>query len=118
KLTVSILGIFLTFASIPAALPAQITVTPAAPAAIIKTYCATCHSGQASPGRISLDQLDANRPSGALETWERVVRQLRARTMPPMAAPRPDNKTYESTIAALTSALDRAATTTAAHSTD
>src|SRR5438876_88573 len=35
-----------------------------------------------------------------------------ARTMPPMAAPRPDSKTYESTIAALTSTLDRAATTT------
>src|SRR4051812_4627159 len=98
KLSVLILGIFLTFAWIPAALAAQNTVTPAAPAAVIKTYCASCHSGQAFPGRISLDQLDANRPSGARETWERVVRQLRARTMPPMNAPRPDSKTYESTI--------------------
>src|SRR5262245_3142444 len=73
-------------ASIPAAVTAQNTVTPVAPAAMIKTYCASCHSGQAPPGRLSLDQLDANRPSGAPEAWERVVRQLRARTMPPMAA--------------------------------
>ena len=32
--------------------------------------------------------------------------------MPPMTAPRPDSKTYDSTIAGLTSALDRAAETT------
>src|SRR5262245_37919952 len=87
-----LLGI--AFASIPATVTAQNTVTPVAPAAMIKTYCVSCHSGQAPQGRLSLDQLDANRPSGAPEIWERVVRQLRARTMPPMAAPRPDRKTY------------------------
>jgi len=107
-LRISIFGI--AFASIPAAVTAQNIVTPAA---MIKTYCVSCHSGQAPAGRLSLDRLDADRPSEVPETWERVVRQLRARTMPPMAAPRPDSKTYESTIVALTSSLDRAATTTA-----
>jgi hypothetical protein len=108
----------IVFALIPAAVTAQNAVTPVAPAAMIKTYCATCHSGQTPPARLSLDQFDADRPSGAAATWERVIRQLRARTMPPMGAPRPDSKTYESTIAALTSTLDRAATTTAAPLTD
>src|SRR5689334_21507874 len=112
-LRILIFGI--AFASIPAAVTAQNPVTPAA---MIKTYCASCHSGQAPPGRLSLDQLDAIRPSDAREAWERVVRQLRARTMPPMAAPRPDSNTYESTITALTSTLDRAATTTTAPLTD
>src|SRR5690349_18483954 len=112
-LRISIFGI--AFASIPAAVTAQDTVTPAA---MIKTYCASCHSGQAAAGHVSLDQLDASRPSEAPETWERVVRQLRARTMPPMAAPRPDNKAYESTIASLTSTLDRGGTTTTAPLTD
>ena len=69
----------IAFASIPAAVTAQNTVTPAA---MTKTYCAPCHSGQAPPGRLSLDQLDANRPSEAPETWERVVRQLRAHDAP------------------------------------
>src|SRR5215831_17857511 len=115
-LRILIFGI--AFASTPAVVTAQNTATTVTPAAMIKTYCASCHSGQAHPGGLSLDQLDVNRPSGAPETWERVVRQLRARTMPPMAAPRPDSKTYESTIAALTSTLDRAATTTAAPLTD
>ena len=106
------------FTSLPVALLAQNTATPVAPAAIIKTYCISCHSGQTPAGRLSLDQLDANRPSEAPETWERVVRQLRARTMPPMAAPRPDSKAYESTITALTSTLDRTGPITAASLSD
>jgi Protein of unknown function (DUF1592)/Protein of unknown function (DUF1588)/Protein of unknown function (DUF1585) len=99
-----ILGIAL--ASIPTTILAQNTRTPA-PSAIIKTYCVSCHSGQTPEGRLSLD--DLNQPPGDAETWERVVRQLRARTMPQMAVPRPSSETYESTISALTSALDRAA---------
>ena len=102
-----IFGIIL--ASIATTIRAQNTPTTA-PSAIVKTYCVSCHSGQAPAGRLSLDQV--NQAPGDSETWERVVRQLRARTMPPMAAPRPDSKTYESTISALTSTLDRAAETT------
>ena len=105
----------IALASIPTTILAQNTPTPA-PSAIVKTYCVSCHSGQAPSGRLSLDQI--NQPPGDSETWERVVRQLRARTMPPMAAPRPDSRTYESTISALTSALDRAAETTASPLSD
>ena len=99
----------IVLASVPTTIRAQNSPAPA-PSAIVKTYCLSCHSGQAPVGRLSLDQI--NQPPGDSETWERVVRQLRARTMPPMAAPRPDSKTYESTISALTSTLDRAAETT------
>src|SRR6185503_17869765 len=105
----------IALASIPTSILAQNTPIPA-PSAIVKTYCVSCHSGQVPGGRLSLDQL--NQPPGDSETWERVVRQLRARTMPPMAAPRPDNEAYESTISALTSTLDRAAETTTARLTD
>src|SRR5712691_3222618 len=97
-----ILAFGAALASIPTALLAQNAATPLATSATIKTYCVSCHSGRAPAGGLSLDQLDASQPSVDPETWERVVRQLRARTMPPMAAPRPDNKTYESTISALT----------------
>ena len=101
-----LLAFGIAFASIPTALLAQNSATQRAPSAIIKTYCVSCHSGPAPQGGgLPLDQLDADRPSGDVETWERVVRQLRARTMPPMASPRPDRQTYESTIASLTRAL-------------
>jgi len=96
-------------AVVPAALLAQKAATPPAPSATIKTYCVSCHSGRTPVGRVSFDQLDARQPARDPGTWERVVRQLRARTMPPMGSARPDGNTYESTIAALTSALDRGA---------
>src|SRR5687768_16375365 len=99
----------IAFVSIPTPLLAQNTAASLAPSAVIKAYCVSCHSGRAAAGGLSLDQLAAGQPSEDPDTWERVVRQLRARTMPPVAAPRPDSKTYESTLDALTSTLDRAA---------
>src|SRR4029079_7720469 len=53
-----------------------------------------------------LDQLDANQLALDPDTGERMVRQLRARTMPPVGAERPDTATYDATIAVLTSVLD------------
>ncbi len=108
-----LLAFGIAFAALPNLLPTQKTVSPPAPSAIINTYCISCHRGRAPAGGVSLDQLDANHPSEAPDIWERVVRQLRARAMPAMGAPRPDSKTYESTISALTSALDAAQATVA-----
>jgi Protein of unknown function (DUF1592)./Protein of unknown function (DUF1588)./Protein of unknown function (DUF1585). len=97
---------------------AQNAATPPAPSAVVKTYCVACHNGRTREGNIALDRIDVNEPAPDAEVWERVVRQLRARVMPPMGAPRPDTQTYELTISALTSAIDRAATITAPPLTD
>jgi hypothetical protein len=48
-------------------------------------------------------------PAKDVEAWERAVRQMRAHAMPVMGAARPDSKTYDATISALTDAIDRAA---------
>lgn len=42
------------------------------------------------------------------DSWEKVLRQLRARTMPPVGSPRPNQAAYESAISSLAAALDRA----------
>lgn len=89
---------------------AQNATAPATPSAVVKTYCVSCHSGPAPKGGVSLDRVDADNPGRDVETWERVVRQLRAHTMPVMGAARPDRTTYDATISALTGAIDRAAT--------
>jgi hypothetical protein len=119
---VTVLRIFalvVVFASIPGALLAQDAgLGPSKTSAVIDTFCISCHSGRGARGGVSLDRLDADKPGGAPEIWERVVRQLRARTMPTMTAPRPDSTTYQSAIAALTHGLDRARETTAAPLTD
>src|SRR4029079_4687979 len=43
------------------------------------------------------------------EIWEKVVRKLRGRMMPPPGRPRPDEKTYDDVVASLEKSLDRAA---------
>ena len=48
--------------------------------------------------------------SEAQEVWEKVVRKLRARQMPPVGnKERPDEATYDATIRSLETSLDRAA---------
>lgn len=85
---------------------AQASAAPPLASTVVTTYCVSCHRGSTPAGRLSLASLDVSRAADDRETWERVVRQLRARTMPPMTAPRPDDRVYESTIDALTRSLD------------
>src|SRR5262245_14686974 len=73
---------------------------------IIDKYCLTCHNERLKTAGLALDRLDAGRVGDAAETWEKVVRKLRAREMPPASAPRPDKAAYETTIASLEIALD------------
>jgi Protein of unknown function (DUF1592)/Protein of unknown function (DUF1588)/Protein of unknown function (DUF1585) len=80
---------------------------PAGLAASVKTYCVPCHNARLTEAKIALDALDAHKPWADADTWERVLRQLRARTMPPSDNPRPDPNAYEALIAELASALDR-----------
>jgi Protein of unknown function (DUF1592)/Protein of unknown function (DUF1588)/Protein of unknown function (DUF1585)/Cytochrome C oxidase, cbb3-type, subunit III len=80
---------------------------PADLAEVVRTYCVPCHNARLAESKIALDALDSGRPWAEPEVWERVLRQLRARTMPPMDNPRPDPMTYEALVAALGSSLDR-----------
>src|SRR5688572_16707956 len=70
----------------PAASPDTVT----AQHALLKQYCITCHSDRARTGGLSLENLDLANPGAHAETWEKVVRKLRAGLMPPTGAIRPD----------------------------
>src|SRR3989454_3426948 len=89
----------------------------AAQRAIINQYCSTCHSDKAkaagmdSARKIDFDRLDIADVSRDAETWERVVRKLRAGMMPPSGIRRPDRETYKGLIAWLENELDRNAVT-------
>ena len=68
--------------------PADSAVT--AQAAVLNTYCVTCHNDKAQTGGFSLEKADlANLPKDA-EKWEKVIRKIRVGMMPPPGAPRPD----------------------------
>ena len=76
---------------------------------IIDKYCITCHSERLKTAGLALDRIDADHVGAAPETWEKVVRKLRAREMPPAGAARPDRATYDAMVASLEKVLDDAA---------
>ena len=74
--------------------------------ASITRYCTGCHNERARTGGLVLNPASLASPP---ETWEKVVRRLRMRTMPPASAPRPDENTYDQTVGWIESQLDAAA---------
>ena len=81
----------------------------AAASAAVKQYCIGCHSAALKTGGVVLDPAALSHVSTDAETWERAIKQLRARSMPPVPMPRPDAATYDRVASYLETELDRAA---------
>ena len=45
---------------------------------LVNQYCINCHNDRLKTAELALDRLIASRPEDHAETWERVVRKLRA----------------------------------------
>jgi len=76
---------------------------------VLTKYCVTCHNEKLRTAGLLLDKADIDHPADNPEIWEKVIRKLRTREMPPARMPRPDDATYESVAKYLESALDQAA---------
>src|SRR5882762_10352825 len=57
--------------------------------AVVNQYCVGCHNGKVNAGALALDTIAAENVSQRTDVWEKVVRKLRARYMPPAGVPRP-----------------------------
>ncbi|PWU12437.1 MAG: hypothetical protein C5B51_00655 [Terriglobia bacterium] len=77
--------------------------------AVLDQYCVTCHNQKLKTGGLVLDKLDLGRIPESAETWEKVIRKLRAGMMPPLGLPRPAPAAYEALTTELENAIDRAA---------
>ena len=86
---------------------------PAPPTAahrlLVDQYCASCHNDSLKTAELALDVASAHPVEENAEIWEKVVRKLRARQMPPVGNPRPDETTYEAAVSSLEALLDGAA---------
>src|ERR1700681_1032123 len=76
--------------------------------AFLDQYCVGCHNEKAKIASLTLDKLDLGHVGNNAETWEKVVRKLKAGMMPPSGARRPDRATIDGFTAKLETALDRA----------
>src|SRR5262245_41178280 len=79
------------------------------PRAIIDKYCVTCHNQRLKTAGLMLDKADLGNPAANAEVWEKALRKLRQREMPPPGRPRPDAETYNMLSAFLEKSLDDAA---------
>jgi hypothetical protein len=77
--------------------------------AVLDQYCVTCHNEKLKTGGLELDTLDLDHVAANAETWEKVVRKLRAGLMPPAGARRPEREALDALAGTVEGALDRAA---------
>jgi hypothetical protein len=84
---------------------------PAAPphVALVDEYCLSCHDADDKKGDLDLDAIASLDVAQHPDVWEKVVRKLRARQMPPVGRKRPDAATYDAVVGSLETTLDRAA---------
>lgn len=78
---------------------------------LIQGYCIDCHDDGIRKGKFSLEGLDAKNPATNPAVWEKVLRKLDHRQMPPIADERPDAESYKRVVAELERSLDLAAAT-------
>lgn len=87
----------------PAEAPAAATPDPA----VLKRYCAGCHNEKVKSGSFSLNPQGLDSAAHDPAAWEKVVKKLRTRSMPPVGLPRPDEATYRALVAKLEGQLDK-----------
>ena len=90
---------------------ATVGASRSADQALVNQYCIGCHSERLKTGGLSLEGASPERVDADAETWEKVVRKVRAGLMPPAGAKRPDRVTLDAFAASLENAIDRAAAT-------
>src|SRR5688500_4778867 len=56
---------------------------------VVESYCSDCHGKEVQKGNLDLESVTAAGVAGHPEIWERVVRRIRARQMPPADKNRP-----------------------------
>ncbi len=93
--------------SAPAAAP-ESRPTPVDVARFTGQFCTDCHNRDDKTAGLVLDNADTTDIGRSPDVWERVVRKLVSRQMPPPGIPRPDEPEYDAVLARITSLLDAA----------
>src|SRR5215471_16025431 len=73
---------------------------------MLDEYCVTCHSTALKTGGLTLEGLNLNAPAENAQIWEKALRKLRGRLMPPPGNPQPPQKDIDSFVAWMENALD------------
>src|SRR3954467_6104624 len=85
----------------------QVAQHPESQWSTIQTYCFGCHNRAVAAGNLFLDELTAVSVAEQPEIFEKAVRKLRGRQMPPPGFPQPSQKEVDALVGWLESTLDK-----------
>ena len=68
---------------------------------LVEKYCLDCHDSDHKKSDLSFEALDKSNFAAAPDAWEKVIRKLDHRLMPPIGEARPDDTTYNQIVALL-----------------
>ena len=77
--------------------------------AFFDKYCSKCHNVTDWAGGIAFESLSPHEIPQDAETWEKAIRKLRGRLMPPAGNPQPDSQSVQSLVSWLETNIDTAA---------
>jgi hypothetical protein len=89
--------------------PADTQANLAAQWPLLEKHCYECHDSVEQTAGLALDKLGPESIGEHAEVWEKVVRKLRGRLMPPPGGSRPDSAAIDALVASLETSLDQAA---------
>src|SRR5882757_6810658 len=84
----------------------QVAQQPESQWSTIQTYCFGCHNPAVRAGNLLLTELSADSVVTHPDIFEKVVRKLHGRQMPPPGTPQPSQKEIDAMIGWLEATLD------------
>ena len=84
---------------------------PAVVRSFVGAHCLDCHDRNGKTAGLALDDLLQMQLAQGRVAWEKVLRKLATRHMPPKDVPKPDEASYQAVVAALEGVLDHLAAT-------
>ena len=86
----------------------QVAQRPQSQWSTVQSYCFGCHNDGVRAGSLFLDKLGPESVSKQPEIFEKIVRKLRGRQMPPPGTPQPSQREIDALVGWLESTLDEA----------
>ena len=79
------------------------------PAELLQSNCSGCHNSNDWAGGLAFDTLTLAKPEADAEVWEKAIRKLRGRLMPPPGEPQPAQQHIDAFVNWMEQRLDQAA---------
>ena len=77
--------------------------------ALLGKYCSKCHNVEDWAGGIAFESMSPQDIPADAQTWEKAVRKLRGRLMPPAGNPQPDAQSIQAFVSWIEGTIDHAA---------